>query len=79
MKLNIIHLNVLNWNSHKHIISNYILQNDPDIITLNAHSLLDTKQNIHIQGYTGYTKGHGIHSGVAILIKRLDFPVIHTK
>ena len=81
MKLTVLHHNVRNWtnNTNINISSNYYLQNSPDIITLNSHSITEQGKNIKLFNYTGYTKNRTQHAGVAILVKSGIPHTFHTK
>ena len=81
MKLTVLHHNVRNWtnNTNININSNYYLQNSPDIITLNSHSITEQGKNIKLFNYTGYTKNRTQHAGVAILVKSGIPHTFHTK
>ena len=58
MRIKIIHYNVRHWiNTHKiNIMSNYLLKEDPDIITLNAHTITKPDKNIKLVNYSALTK-----------------------
>ena len=80
MKIKIIHLNVRHWiNTHKiNMMSNYFLKEDPDIITLNAHSIIKSDKNVKLVNYSAFTKNKQIDRGITILIKK-DIPhTFHT-
>ena len=68
-KLTIIHLNVHHWTTNKHNYSNYFLKHNPDIITINSHSITNTNNTIKLLGYKTYIKNYENNAGVAILIK----------
>ena len=72
MRLKILHLNVRHWKNpaNINIFSNYFLQVNPDIITINSHSITRADKNVKLVNYSGYTKNKEIHAGVAILIKK---------
>ena len=55
------------------MMSNYLLKEDPDIITLNSHSITNPDKNVKLVNYSAYTKNKQMDSGVAILIKK-DIP-----
>ena len=70
MKLDIIHHNVRHWGSDKNLLSNYYLQSNPDIITINSHGLDSTKgQFLKLFNYSNKTSGSGMATGAAILTK----------
>ena len=80
MKIKIIHYNVRHWiNTHYiKMMSNYFLKKDPDIITLNAHSITKSDKKVKLVNYSAFTKNKQMDSGVAILIKK-DIPhTFHT-
>ena len=71
MRLKIIHLNVRSWTNpqNNNITSNYFLQQNPDIITINAHSITRQEINVKLTNYSAITINKEIHAGVAILVK----------
>ena len=75
MKIKIIHLNVKHWINTNNInmMSNYFLREDPDIITLNAHSITKSDKNVKLVNYSAVTKNKEMDSGIAILVKK-DIP-----
>ena len=72
MRLKIIHLNVRSWTNPQNInnISNYFLQQNPDIITINSHSITRQDKNVKLTNYSAVTINKENHAGVAILIKQ---------
>ena len=76
--LNIIHLNVQHWNNNKTSISNYMLEHNPDVVTINSHGIQDTAKNVKIFGYSGLTVDHGAHRGTAILVKDTIQHTLHS-
>ena len=80
MRLKIIHLNVRHWINTENInaICNYFLQQNPDVITINSHSITKTDKYVKLANYSAYTKNKEKHAGVAILIK-MEIPhTFHT-
>ena len=77
MKLKIIHHNVRLWNNPDNINqnSNYYIQEDADIITINLHDITKQDKYVKLHEYSAYTKNKERNSGVAILIKH---NIIHT-
>ena len=70
MRLTICHHNVRHWGLHKHMLSNYYISHDFDIISINSHGLnTDNKEFIKIFGYSNITTGNELHAGSALLIK----------
>ena len=82
MKIKIIHHNVRHWINPMNINenSNFYLSKDPDIITINSHSIRDTRKNVKLFNYSGYTKNkiNQAGSGVAILVKQNIQHIFHT-
>ena len=71
MRINLIHHNVRSWTNfnNRQALSNYYLSNNPDIITINSHSITNNNKFVKLLHYSGYTKNKEAHAGVAILIK----------
>ena len=80
MRLKIIHLNVRHWINTENInvICNYFLQQYPDVITINSHSITKTDKYVKLANYLAYTKNKEKHAGVAILIKKEIPHIFHT-
>ena len=71
MRVHLIHHNVRSWSnfSNAQTLSNYYLKNDPDVITINGHSITQQHKNVKLLNYSGYTQNEQLYSGVAILVK----------
>ena len=70
MRLDIIHHNVRHWGHHKNDLSNYYLQHNPDVISINSHGLnTDSNKFVKIFSYSNLTSGTGLHSGTALLTR----------
>ena len=80
MKLHLIHHNVRSWAnfSKAQLLSNYYLKNDPDVITINSHGLVQPNKNVKLLHYSAYTKNKQLNSGVAMLIKANIQHTFHT-
>ena len=80
MRIHLIHQNVRCWSNYTNaqILSNYYLSKDPDVITINGHSISQQHKNIKLLNYSGFTKNKQAHSGVAILIKSNIQHIFHT-
>ena len=71
MRLKIIHLNVRSWTDPQNINNkgNYFLQQNPDIITINVHSITRQDKNVKLANYSAITINKENHAGVAIIVK----------
>ena len=80
MRIHLIHQNVRSWTNYSNaqILSNYYLSKDPDVITINGHSISQQNKNVKLLNYSGFTKNKQAHSGVAILVKSNIQHTFHT-
>ena len=60
------------------MMSNFFLKEDPDIITINSHSITNPDKNVKLVNYSAVTKNKHMDSGVAILIKKDILHTFHT-
>lgn len=69
--IKILQHNVQSWRNRKNELINKYIEENPDIILINSHGLIDN-ENIKIRGYTSYTKNifNEYHDGTAVLIKQ---------
>ena len=80
MRLQLIYKNVRNWTNftNAQIMSNYYIKIDPDVITINGHSITQQNKNVKLLNYSGFTKNKQAHSGVVILMKSKIQHIFHT-
>ena len=70
-KLKVIQHNVQNWQTKRHALTNVYLQENPHILLLNSHGLIDD-QTLKIQNYNIHinNKDNEQHNGTAVAIRR---------
>ena len=80
MRCKIVHHNVRNWVNplYKNALSNIYLKEDPEVVTINSHSITHQDKHVKLFNYSGHTQNRGQHSGVAILIKKSIPHTFHT-
>ena len=80
MQLEVMHHNVRSRTRFENIntLSNIYLQQHPEIVIINSHSISRQDKNLKLFGYSSLTKNKHKYEGVAILVKDTISYSFHT-